>query len=210
MTKLFNLKEVLRYGWDQLNKNFKLFLIVGIVMGLVSFLPSLLAGQLGQEPIRLGVLNIVSWILQAFVAIGLLRISLKLSADQPAAAGKPAVFKDLWSGGPWFFKYFMGSILYGAVVAIGLIFLIIPGVILAVRLKFYDYLIVDQGLNPIEALKRSWVMTKNHTWDILVLLFVLMLLNFIGSLIVFVGLIVTVPISVMATVMVYRKLVEKK
>ncbi|TSC89296.1 MAG: hypothetical protein G01um10143_677 [Parcubacteria group bacterium Gr01-1014_3] len=203
MPKLFNLKSTLEYGWGQFTKNFKLFLIVGIVMGLVSFLPSLFAAEIGQEPVKLGMLNIVSWVLQTFVTIGLLRISLKLNA------GHPAIFKDLWSGAPWFFKYFIGSVLYGVAVAAGLILLIIPGIILAVRLKFFDYLIIDKGMNPIEALKASWAMTKGHVWELFVLLFVLALINLAGSLILFVGLLVTVPVSMMATVLVYRKLIEK-
>ncbi len=204
MPKLFNLKSTIEYGWGQFTKNFKLFLLVGIVMSLVSFLPSMFASEVGQAPVKLGILNIVSWVLQAFVTIGLLRISLKLNA------GQPTVFKDLWSGGPWFFKYFIGSVLYGVAVAVGLVLLIIPGIILAVRLKFFDYLIIDKGMNPIQALKASWAMTKDHVWELFVLLFVLALINLAGSLIVFVGLLVTVPVSMMATVLVYRKLLEKK
>mgnify|MGYP001616239888 CR=1 FL=1 len=203
MPKLFNLKSTLEYGWQQFTKNFKLFLIVGIVMGLVSFLPSLLSAEIGQEPVKLGMLNIVSWILQTFVTIGLLRIAIKLNA------GHPAVFKDLWSGGPWFFKYFIGSVLYGLAVAAGLVLLIIPGIILAVRLKFFDYLIIDKGMSPVQALKASWAMTKDHVWELFVLLFVLALINVAGSLILFVGLLITVPVSMMAAVLVYRKLIDR-
>ena len=52
-------------------------------------------------------------------------------------------------------------------------------------------------------------MTKNHVWELFVLLFVLALINLAGSLVAFVGLLVTVPVAMMAAVSVYRKLIEK-
>jgi hypothetical protein len=57
--------------------------------------------------------------------------------------GKVPDVEDLFRGYPHFLNYLAASILYGLMVAIGLILLIIPGIYLALKYQFYGYLIVD-------------------------------------------------------------------
>jgi uncharacterized membrane protein len=44
----------------------------------------------------------------------------------------------------------------------GFILLIIPGIILSIRLGFFDYLIVDKNSRIVESLKKSWEITKGQ------------------------------------------------
>ena len=60
----------------------------------------------------------------------------------------------------------LASILTGAIVFIGFILLVIPGIIFACKLAFVPYLIVDRKMDVIEAVKESWRMTGGHAWQV--------------------------------------------
>ncbi|MEA3324508.1 MAG: hypothetical protein U9Q37_05135 [Euryarchaeota archaeon] len=62
----------------------------------------------------------------------------------------------------------IGLILYGFIVVGGLILLTIPGIIWAIKFQFFDYLIVDKGLGPIDALEKSSEITRGVKWDLFI------------------------------------------
>jgi hypothetical protein len=52
------------------------------------------------------------------------------------------------------------------IIVIGLFMLIVPGIIFACRLAFVPYLIIDEKMEAMEALKASWAMTRGHGWTV--------------------------------------------
>jgi len=52
------------------------------------------------------------------------------------------------------------------IIVIGIFMLIVPGIIFACRLAFVPYLVIDQKMEAMEALKASWAMTKGHGWTV--------------------------------------------
>jgi hypothetical protein len=58
------------------------------------------------------------------------------------------------------------NLLVFALVILGLFALIIPGIIIACRLAFVSYIIMDKKLDPIEAVELSWKLTRGHGWQI--------------------------------------------
>jgi uncharacterized membrane protein len=52
------------------------------------------------------------------------------------------------------------------IIIIGLIMLIVPGIIFACRLAFVPYLVLDEKMEAMEALKTSWAMTKGYGWTV--------------------------------------------
>lgn len=78
----------------------------------------------------------------------------------------------------------LANLIVFALVMIGIVMLIIPGIIIACRLAFVSYLVMDKDLEPMKAVEKSWQMTKGHGWTI----FLMAILSFfiaIGGLIVF-------------------------
>ena len=74
-----------------------------------------------------------------------------------------------------------------ALVMLGFILLVIPGIIVGCRLAFVGYLVMDKKLDPIQAVEESWRMTKGHGWTIFFMAF-LSIFIFIGGLcVLFVG-----------------------
>ena len=91
-------------------------------------------------------------------------------------------------------------------IAIGLILLIVPGMIAAYMFFFTGYLIVDRNRGPIEAMQESRALTDGYKLDLFIFSLGLGLVNLAGALCVVVGLLVSMPVTLMATVYVYRRL----
>lgn len=143
---------------------------------------------------------IVVLIIQMIVSIGLTKIAIKFASNQKGE------IKDLYNHYPLFFKYLAGSILTGIITVIGFILLIIPGIIFSLKLQFVSYLIIDKGMGPIEAIKRSWAMTKGNVWNLFLLSLITTGLNILGALALLIGLLWTIPTTSIATAYVYKKL----
>lgn len=60
----------------------------------------------------------------------------------------------------------LSYLLVAAIVIMGFILLIVPGIIFAIRLAFVPYLVMDKGLEPVAAVEKSWNMTRDHGWAI--------------------------------------------
>ena len=101
--------------------------------------------------------------------------------------------------------YIITNVIRQIIIIVGLILFIIPGIIFAIKLQFVDYLIVDKKMG-IDSLSKSWNMTKGVKWNLFLLWILIALINIAGALLLLVGLFITVPLSVVATAYVYRKL----
>jgi uncharacterized membrane protein len=93
-------------------------------------------------------------------------------------------------------------------VMIGFVLLIIPGIVFAARSLFAPYIVLEKDCTPIEAIKESFRITKGMTLKMIFFVFILFVINVVGLFALCVGLLVTIPISALATVHVYRKLSE--
>ena len=75
------------------------------------------------------------------------------------------------------------------------------------RLQFYQYSILYKNTSAINALKESFLITKDHIVDLSILLVIIILINVLGALLIF-GLFISLPISMLAIIMAYFLLVE--
>ncbi len=146
------------------------------------------------------IFDILIWIIEIVVAIGIIQISLNLVDN------KPAGISDLRTGYKLIIKYILTAILVSLIVVAGLMLLVIPGIIFAVRLQFAPYLVVDKGLGPVAAVRGSWEMTGGSARRILMLDLVMGLITALGAIVFGVGLLVAAPVSAIAAAFVYRKL----
>lgn len=105
-----------------------------------------------------------------------------------------------------FFKLFSVSqlfrligvlLLYGTIVALGLILFIVPGIYLMVKLQFALFYVIDENISVGQAFKKSYAATTGNFWRILCV-------DVIAALLM--QLIITIPISCLMNVYTYRKL----
>ena len=81
----------------------------------------------------------------------------------------------------------LANLLVFALVVLGLFALIIPGIIIACRLVFVSYIVMDKKLDPIEAVEMSWRLTRGHGWTIFFMGFVSIFIIIFGLLMLIVG-----------------------
>ena len=203
--KTFSIKEALTFGWETLQANVVLYLKLLALLIVISLIPAMILGKIataagGAMPILLQFLNIV-W--QSVVGMGVLKIGLKLYDKQPIE------LSDLWSSAPLILNYLITKILFSVIVAIGLILLIVPGLIWLMQFYVCTYLVVDRGAKPIAALKASSAVTQGAKWDLGLFTTVSALINLGGFLLLGVGIMVTLPVTLLASVHIYRTLLSK-
>ncbi len=86
-----------------------------------------------------------------------------------------------------YFTIILANLLTTALVMIGFFALIVPGIIIACRLTFVSYLVMDKKLDPIAAVEESWRMTRHHGWTIFFMAIVSFFIGIFGLLFCFVG-----------------------
>jgi uncharacterized membrane protein len=81
----------------------------------------------------------------------------------------------------------LSNLLVSALIIVGLIALIIPGIIIGCRLVFVSYLVMDKNMGVIEAVETSWRMTRLYAWNIFGLAFTSIFIFFAGLAMLLVG-----------------------
>ncbi len=79
----------------------------------------------------------------------------------------------------------LANLIVSALVIGGFILLIIPGIIIACRLVFVPFLVMDKNLDPMKAVEKSWAMSKGHGWEVFFMA-ILSVFIFIGGVLVFI------------------------
>jgi uncharacterized membrane protein len=77
---------------------------------------------------------------------------------------------------------------------------------LALIFHFFPYVLLDQNYGVVQAFHVSWSITENAIFDLVVFYAVALLLNIVGAFMLMVGLLITVPITILAQAHVYQQL----
>lgn len=199
--KDFSIDEALKFGWNTMKKNFWFFFGILIVAWIVVYVPSLIGNLLRDKSSLLYLIfMLVSWAIQVIISIGLIRISLKF-----IDGGKPE-FNDLFRFQGFFWRYLGGSLLVGLIIVVGILLLVIPGIVWGIMFQFWAFLIIDKNLSIMDSVRQSGNLTKTIRWKLLGFGLLLMLVNYLGLIVLLVGLFATIPTTMLAHAWVYRKL----
>ncbi len=200
----FSMEKAIRFGWSTMKNNIGFFLGFLAVMGFISFgLNYAEEATKENTPALSAIISIITLIFQMVAGMGLINVTLRFCDH------KKVEFENIFSCLPLFFKYLGGSILYGLITLGGTILLIVPGIIWAVKFQFFSYLIIDQGLGPIAALKKSARITQGAKLNLFAFGLLLAGINFLGIMCLLVGLFATIPTTSVAVAFVYRKLLSE-
>ena len=88
------------------------------------------------------------------------------SAYLKAARGDKLEVKDMFAAFQNYWNAVLANLLVDIIILVGFIFLIVPGIIFACKLAFVHYLVVDEKMEAIEAVKESWRLTNGHAWEV--------------------------------------------
>ena len=202
--KIFSFKEAVNTGWDIVKKNFIFFLLTMIILGLFSSLNNIIPGDLVKNYPSLGfgvfALAIVGAFFSILINLGIIKAIFMMLDGQ-----KPEI-KILFASSDKVINMFLASLLVGLIVIGGLILFIVPGIIWGLKFSQYKYFIVEKNAGPVEALKLSAQATAGAKWKLFLFGFVCAGINILGLLCLGVGLLFTVPLTMVAMTFIYRKL----
>jgi len=104
----------------------------------------------------------------AFIIIFTWLISAGLVMTKSVINNQLLPIKDLFIQSKRLILPLIGTnLLTGLIVLVGFILFIIPGIILAVRYVFTQYIVIEENLSGLAALKRSQELVKGKFWKVL-------------------------------------------
>lgn len=209
----FRVGDAFNYGWKKFQENLGPILIAMlifiVVAGAVNFIASLFVGGFGEmtnpDDIGIGMFfgvgylffsllsALVSLLIQAAVVRGALEITKGERIDLSTFLSTEHLGQVV-----------LAAILLAIGTAIGLILCIIPGLILIFYSMFTYQFILDRGLPAFDAIKASFALVNQHLGSVVGLFFASILALFVGALLCGIGLIVAIPVTIIATAYAYR------
>ncbi len=225
MKKTFSILEAYRWAWQRFKEHFQFLAVTVIALGLIF----VLLDQLSEGPYRKNIFVILTQIIFAVVlAVGVITVSLNIHNNV-----KPQI-SDFFITVGVFWRYLVVQISVNLLILLGFIPIIIigllvffsvlisslnpyiftlaiisaiPGLYVICRLQFPLFVLVDEKPDrPLEAVKKSWNITRGLELKIFGLILSIGIINFIGAIPMGLGLIITAPVSVLALVFVYKSL----
>ena len=165
-------------GWDVVKADLGTFVLMTIVMMLVN----------GAVPL----------LLQGATTAG-----FQIACRKSLRGQKPSV-GDLFEGFQFFGSTLGAHIVISILVFLGLLFFIIPGLVVAAMYNFTYLFIVDKRMDLGAAMRASHAVVKQDYFGYTMFVIALGLLNIAGVLCLIVGLLVTVPMTFAAITVAYR------
>lgn len=209
----------LKRAWELTKRHFGLLIGAGLIYGILSggFDAATSAalglntqaeleaesefGLASQASVPTG-LALLQWVLSSlvdlFLGLGLARIGLNL------VSGKAADISMLFGEGRKLVPMVAASIMYYAMVVVGLILLIVPGIYLALRFSQFGVAIVDKDMGAIESLQYSARLTEGNKMNLFGLYVLCILVVLAGILALLVGLLAALPVVYLAPYVAYR------
>ena len=153
------------YAWQQMWKYFLYLFLIAVIIAFAQSPGSAIsnaAREGGSEMLLLQIIFGAYWLL-------ILPI-LDFGADLlflRAMRNEKIDLKELFAGFQSnYLNIILAHLIWVAIVGIGFVFLVVPGIILACRLAFIPYLVMDKNMEPVAAVEKSWEMTRGHGWQI--------------------------------------------
>ncbi len=200
--KSFSKREAFAVAWQTFKERplfiIGLFVITMVVSSSMSSLANHSTGGI------LMILNLIDFAVQILLGMGMTLILIRVYDNVDTG------YRDFFEPIPAFVSYIVATILTTIIISLGFLLLVIPGIVASIALMFVPYLIIDRNMGPIEAIKESVNLSKGHMWNLLILGLFIIAFNIVGALALGIGLIVTIPVSALAVVHVYRWLLSPK
>ncbi len=198
--------DCIKFGWETFKRRpwiligaFALTVLISAIPGILTPHPEVVQGQPPPPPTPFAiVMGLVSVVVNLFVGLGLTNFALRAHDNIDGVT-----IGDLWNPAP-FWRFLGAELLAALIIVAGFILLVIPGIIASLGLGFAPYIVIDRPLGPVESLKESWRITKGNKWRIFLFGLALLGVNILGLLAVGIGVLVSVPITLLAVVHAYR------
>lgn len=197
----FRTGEVLGKAWEMFKVHW-LFLLM--ILGITLLSQVIFGGLEKATEDMMGLslmVSIATFLASLWISFNFIKLYLNLIDTD--TEGK---ISEAFSFSQSFWPFLGASVLFGVMIVFGILLFVVPGIYWALKYQFYGELIVDKKMRALESLQKSGEITKGVKWQLLGFCLVLVGISILGVLALGVGLFVTIPMSSLAYIMVYRKL----
>lgn len=225
---VFSIGEAFSFSWKKFKETWQILVPASIIILIISTIIS--PGPMEEASTFNGILEFVWFIAQLFIGMGWAYIGIRIVRNEKISWRNfidPAKYFWKYLGtiilfiipifalvlviGLFFglFAVISGSIAnLAGIGVVGIIVFIATFIAIiwyVVPFMFYQYIVIDQNKGPMKTLKESFRMTKGTRWKLLGFIFILCVFNVLGVIPAMIGLIITIPMSIIMTAFVYEK-----
>ncbi|MGL4306805.1 MAG: hypothetical protein ACRCSF_11700 [Mycobacteriaceae bacterium] len=192
----FDMGQAISYGFNKFKENALFWVVSILVVAIVSIVLNALANSIDSFFISLAA-GVILGVGGAIVGAAFVQAALsEVDGIKPTFASLLEV-KNIGA-------VVVAAIVLNIATTIGFILLIIPGIIVAFLTHWTIQFVVDQNHDAITAIKSSVSIISDNVGALLPLALVLVLINLGGALLCGLGLLVTVPLTIITSSYAYR------
>jgi len=196
------------WGWKKFTENFGIIVLGALFLLVVGFVLQIIARAIGGADFDTGfiftqlVFNVITFVVSAFLQAGIIRGSLQIANGQKPTLGTMFTGEHLG-------QLLLAGLLVGILVAVGFVLLIIPGLIALFYTQFTYWFIVERGTTAVDAIKASAGLINQHVGTMIGFFFASLLAYIVGAILCGVGLLVAIPVVILAQAHMYRRLQDQ-
>ena len=230
----FSKKEIITSAWNILKPNLGLMVLVIVFIFSLNLILGIVQDRLLQDVTLQSILfTVAAYLFQMGLNLGMLRICLNLMYNKDGDFSQlfgsfhlliPYLLASLITLSILLLAATPGIILLlssissdldmlqaaetwgGIAMTIPVLIIIIPLVYISLRLQFYDYFLVDEECNIVEAVKKSMAITKGYVMELFLLGAVMSIIVLVSIIPLGAGLFISIPLATMVNTYVYQKL----
>jgi len=230
----FSKKEIITSAWNILKPNLGLMVLVIVFIFSLNLILGIVQDRLLQDVTLQPILfTVAAYLFQMGLNLGMLRICLNLIYNKDGDFSQlfgsfhlliPYLLASLITLSILLLAAAPGIILLlssissdldmlqavetwgGVSTTIPVLIIIIPLVYISLRLQFYDYFLVDEECNIVEAVKKSMAITKGYVMELFLLGAVMSIIVLVSIIPLGAGLFISIPLATMVNTYVYQKL----
>jgi len=201
--------EAYSLGWRQMFKYFLYAFLVIVVLGVIQT-PVGWTMEIRNIhfPVMFSFFNIFTFAFFVFLVAPIKYGAYKVFLN--IVRGGEIDMKELFYGFKDYINIILANILMTAIIGIGIVFLIIPGIIFSCRLAFVPYLVVDKKMEAVKAVEESWKMTRGYGWTIFLMALMVIPIGIAGLLCLGIGVIFSIIWVNLAFAAIYAIVAAKK
>ena len=204
---------VLRYSWEKFKANALVWILAALVLmiltGGVSYAGNGRNGLMNNGSVGFRIALSIGIFLAAVISavVGYLIQAALVKGSLAETDGlKPDFGAFVKFNGPQILQVILASLLVGIMTGIGFVLCIIPGLVLSFFLFFTMQFVLDAGQDAISAIKSSFSLVGQNVGKVLVVALAFLGINILGAIPCGLGLLVTIPLTVIGTSYLYRVL----
>jgi uncharacterized membrane protein len=193
------------YGWKKFTENIGPFIILVLAVFVVLVVLSLVQNLLTPDStgfialIWSLALSIIVYIISSIVQAGVYRAGLGVTKGVTPSVSQLTETSNIA-------PYILTVIVVGLGAFVGFLLCVIPGILWIIFTAYAPILALDKGMGPGEAITTSINWVKDNFGQVFLILLVAFLIYIAGVILCCVGLLVSIPVALVAIIYSYRAL----